>query len=75
MTVKIPSRNLGDRILGILGKKRAVFILGNLNEEYGPYVYAQAKREGFLKALFRGKDTALPEGWGFMDDLRGQKQE
>ena len=67
MTVRIPSRTLGDRILGVLGKKRAVFIPGDVYREHGPYVYAQAKREGFFKALFGGKE--LKEGWVYLDDF------
>ena len=70
MTVRIPSRTLGDRILGAVGKKRAVYVPGNLNEEFGTYIYAQAQRENFFKALLRGKDSELKEGWVYHENRR-----
>lgn len=56
MTIKIPSENIFDKILKILGKERKVIIpegTGEIYKEKGPYVQIKAKREGFLKTLFR----------------------
>jgi len=59
MTIKIPSANIFDKILKILGKERKIIIPEDANEIYkekGPYVQMQAEREGFFKALFRKED-------------------
>lgn len=56
MTIRIPSENIFDKILKIIGKERNVNIpdgTDNVYEDKGPYVQIHAKREGFFKALFR----------------------
>lgn len=67
MTIRIPERTMGDKVLHILGKKRAVFVPGDIYKKHGPYVYARAQRESFLKALLRKKDGELPDGWVYVD--------
>jgi hypothetical protein len=69
MTIGLPKQNLGDRILAFLGKRRAVYIPTAAHKTYGPYVYTQAQRESFIRALLRAKNTALPEGWIYLDAL------
>ena len=56
MTIRLPPDNSLDRILAIFGKKRKIIYPHNLNQlekQLGPYVTIQARKEGFLKALFR----------------------
>lgn len=56
MTVKIPPENVLDKILRLFGKKRKIIAPDGVDETYKsnePYVQIKAKREGFLKALFR----------------------
>ena len=58
MTIRIPKKNILDRILLIIGKERDIVIpeeAGEIYEKYGPYVYIKAKRENFWKALLRKK--------------------
>ena len=38
MTIRIPKIDMFDRILKLLGKKRAVYIPPNVDKEFGPYV-------------------------------------
>ncbi|MFA6292200.1 MAG: hypothetical protein WC637_10485 [Victivallales bacterium] len=61
MTIQAPSRNISDKILSAFGKRRAVFIPGEmLTEKYGIY---KCRKESFLRALLRPKDAKPPEGW------------
>ena len=59
MTLRIQPPGLPDRILSMLGKERAVFT-PPMNERYGYYI---ARRESFLRALFRSHSKSLSEGW------------
>jgi hypothetical protein len=69
MTIKIPKKTIGDRVLKALGKKRGVRIPTETYSQFGPYVYATAKKENFVKALLRPKDEPLPEGMVALDSL------
>ena len=70
MTIKIPEKSLGDRILVALGKNRAVFLPKNIGiNDDARYVYAQARKEPFLKALLRSKNKQLPDGWIYIDEF------
>lgn len=62
MTIKIPEPGFADKVLRILGKKRGVIIPSDEYEKFGPYSYAVAKKEYFLKALFRPANQSLPNG-------------
>lgn len=56
MTIKLPEKNILDKILTILGKERDIVAPENTDEsytKYGPYVYIKAKRESFWKALLK----------------------
>ena len=56
MTIKIPPENIFDKILKLLGKQRAVIFPSGVEEIYkqhGPYVQIKARKENFLKVLFR----------------------
>jgi hypothetical protein len=63
MTIKIPEENFLDRLLSSMGKKRAIHIPMEIYEKYGPYVYAQTKKESFWCALIRSKNQNPPAGW------------
>jgi hypothetical protein len=67
MTIKIPHKRIGDRVLKALGKKRGVQIPTEAHNQFGHYAYATAKKESFLRALFRPKDEPLPEGMVDLD--------
>jgi len=62
MTIKIPKETIGDKFLKALGKKRGVQIPADAHKKFGPYAYATAQKESFLRALLRLKDRPLPEG-------------
>jgi hypothetical protein len=62
MTIKIPEKTIGDRVLKALGKKRGVQIPADAHKQFGPYAYATAQKESFLKALLRPKNEPLPDG-------------
>ena len=53
MTIIIQQRNIFDKILGLLGKKRG-FILPKENpyQKWGPYTTYVIPRENFFRALF-----------------------
>ncbi len=56
MTIRISPENFLDKVLKLFGKERQVIMpeeAEELYEEKGPYVQIKAKREGFIKALFR----------------------
>jgi len=56
VTTRIPSENILDKILKLLGKEREVIIpeqAGEIYREIGPYVQIKGKRENFFKALLR----------------------
>ena len=63
MTFKIPKENFADRLLALIGKKRAIRIPTEAYKKYGPYVYARTEMESFWRALFRSKNQNPPAGW------------
>jgi len=62
MTIKIPKYSLADSIIKLLGKKRGVILPLGEYQKLGPYTYSVAKKESFLKALFRPVNEILPNG-------------
>jgi hypothetical protein len=60
MTIQIPEKDFGDRILNILHKKRALFLPNNYSDK-NIDVYAVAKKENFWVALLRPKGSFLPK--------------
>jgi hypothetical protein len=67
MTYKILNENFADKILALLGKKRAVRIPTEAYEKLGPYVYAKTGGESFWRALFRPKKQNPPAGWIYVE--------
>lgn len=58
MTIRIPPENILDRVLRLFGKERKIIFpegAGKTYRETGPYVQIKARKESFLKALFRRK--------------------
>jgi hypothetical protein len=56
MTVRIPQKNILDKVLKLFEKKREVILPEESGEIYiskGPYVQIQARREGSWKALLK----------------------
>jgi hypothetical protein len=56
MTIKVPSDNIWDKILHLLGKNRKIIIpenAGEIYEKFGQYSTIKGRRENFWKALFR----------------------
>jgi hypothetical protein len=68
MTIKIPRKSIGDRVLKALGKKRGLQISSRPYERFGRYAYFSATKESFWKALFRPRNAELPEGMIDIDD-------
>jgi hypothetical protein len=62
MTIRIPEETFADKLLAVMGKKRAVWIPADVYKRFGPYVIVQAKRESFWKALNRPKNQEPSEG-------------
>lgn len=63
MTFRIPEESFADKILALMGKERAIWIPKDVYKRFGPYVYVQAKKESFWRALFRSKSEDPPLGW------------
>jgi hypothetical protein len=63
VTIRIEPPSLLDRILGWIGKRRAVFIPDDRHSGY-----MMARRESFLSALLRRKGKQPPTGWVYWDD-------
>ena len=69
MTIELPKTTFVDKLLGLIGKKRAVRFPFELYDKLGPYVYAVAQKESFWRALLRPKDQPRPEGWVYPDQI------
>jgi hypothetical protein len=65
MTLRVQPPGLADRILALLGKRRAV-CLPSMKEPYGYYI---AKRESFLRALVRPRGMPPQSGWFYPDAM------
>ncbi len=61
MTIRFPDRNISDKILKYLGKKRGLILPKDYSDQPGRHVYAKAIKENFWKALFRPKSVQFPE--------------
>ena len=56
MTIKIPPKNILDKILNLFGKEREVIVpeeIDEVYEKYGPHIQIQAKKENIIKTIFR----------------------
>jgi hypothetical protein len=62
VTFKIQKENIADKILALLGKRRAICLPVEAYVKCGIYVYAKAEKESFWRALFRNKNNKLPNG-------------
>jgi hypothetical protein len=62
VTFKIQKENIADKILALIGKKRAICLPTEAYDKFGIYVYAKAEKESFWRALFRNKNNKLPDG-------------
>ena len=69
VTIKLPKPSIADKFLLLIGKKRAVHMPFEVYEKLGPYVYAQAVKESFWRALMRPKNQDPPEGWVYSDQI------
>ncbi len=63
MTVYIPRENLFDKILHMLGKRRAIKIPEGARDLSNTYVQYMAGRELFISALLRPKNSPPPKGY------------
>ena len=62
MTFKIQKENIADKILALMGKKRAICLPVEAYDKFGIYAYAKAEKESFWRALFRSRNQNLPDG-------------
>jgi hypothetical protein len=62
MTIRIPEPSIGDKVLRLVGKKRALIIPKVRVERKEIDIYAVAVKESFWKALFRPRKSQLPNG-------------
>lgn len=74
MTIIFPEPTFGDKLLAVMGKKRAVFI-PDIYSRFGKYAYGRAVKESFLEALIRPKNQELEEGWFYQDEIMPQMNE
>ena len=60
MTIRLPPDNILDRILTLFGKERKIILPSTHAESSrngaNPYVTLKARKESFLKALFRSNN-------------------
>jgi len=66
MTIKVPQRNILDKILAIFGKERDIIGPESADKwykKYGPYVYIKGKRERFWNVLFKKKTKKQKKGY------------
>ncbi len=68
MTIIFPKPTFGDKLLAVMGKKRAIFIPG-IYRKFGIYAYGRAVKEPFLRALIRPNNKELEEGWFYQDEI------
>ena len=69
MTIELPKTTFADRLLALIGKRRAVRMPYKVYEKLGPYVYARAVKESFWRALLRPKNQDPPKGWIYPDEI------
>lgn len=69
MTIKLPETTFADKLLAMIGKRRAVRMPFEVYEKLGPYVYAHAVKEPFWRALMRRKNQDPPEGWVYPSQI------
>jgi hypothetical protein len=62
MTIRIPEPSIGDKVLRLVGKKRALVIPKVRVERKEIDIYAVAVKENFWKALLRPRKSQLPDG-------------
>ncbi len=65
MTFTIQESGVADRILALIGKRRAIHIP---DDNKYPYGYYRAPRESFFRALFRPKSMPPGKGWIYWDE-------
>jgi hypothetical protein len=70
MTTRIPKSDFFDKILHLLGKRRAIKIPSGIYLKYGPYVSVRANKENFWRAFLRPKGQEPPEGYVYPDDFQ-----
>ena len=68
MTIIFSEPTFGDKLLAVMGKKRAVFI-PDIYSRFGKYAYGRAVKESFLEALIRPKNQELEKGWFYQDEI------
>ncbi len=73
MTMKIPRMSIVDKLLARIGRRRAVYIPGDIDHERR-YAYAWARKEPVVCTLLRPKNKALPRGWHYLDSLPRPKE-
>lgn len=72
MTIIFSEPTFGDKLLTVMGKKRAVFI-PDIYSRFGKYAYGRAVKEPFLRALTRPKNQDLEGGWFYQDEIMPQE--
>lgn len=74
MTILMPKKTIGDKILKALGKNRGVILpTPKQMQKFGIHAQYMAKEENFFKALFRSKNAKLPDGMVDIDQYKDNK--
>ena len=69
MTIIFSETTFGDKLLAVMGKKRAIF-MPDIYAKFGNYAYGKAIKEPFMRALTRQKNQDLQKGWFYVDELK-----
>lgn len=75
MTVELPKFGFVDRLLLLLGKRRAVWVPDVAEQVYGRAVYAKARKESVWRTLTRKKNAPLSQGWMYLDAPVSEERE
>lgn len=69
MTFRIPQETFADKILSMIGKRRALWIPKDAYRQFGQCVIVQARKESFWRALFRPKNQEPTQGWFYYNNI------
>ena len=68
MTIRFTETTMSDKLLSVIGKKRAVRVPKDVYKRFGPYVIVQPQQESFWRALVRTRNQEPPDGWFYCEN-------
>ena len=61
MTIRLPRKTLGDKLLEGFGKDREVYLPSDPYENFGPYVHVAPKKESFWRSILQQEGKRVLE--------------